>query len=148
MEAGGGASKNPSPLAPQEGLILRLFEREVKGGFERERNARGPRQNTHFPFPFKHLPRRQQTDQFQPRPQGAFPWLWGRGARQGQGKAPWGRGWDQFDSSNFSLVLKADKSSLHRLEFNKKTRRTKQYPAYVRETKSEQFLKELDLIDS
>ena len=25
----------------------------------------------------------------QPRPQGAFPWLWGRGS---QGKAPWGRG--------------------------------------------------------
>ena len=26
----------------------------------------------------------------QPRPQGAFPWLWPR--RQSQGKAPWGRG--------------------------------------------------------
>ena len=26
----------------------------------------------------------------QPRPQGAFPWLWGP---QSQGKAPWGRGW-------------------------------------------------------
>ena len=30
---------------------------------------------------------------FQPRPLGAFPWLWvGRGT-QSQGKAPWGRGW-------------------------------------------------------
>ena len=29
----------------------------------------------------------------QPRPQGAFPWLWGRG--QSQGKAPWGRGCDK-----------------------------------------------------
>ena len=27
----------------------------------------------------------------QPRPQGAFPWLWGRGGKS-QGKAPWGRG--------------------------------------------------------
>ena len=49
---------------------------------------------------------------------------------------------------NFSLILNADKSSLHRLEFNKKTRGTKEYPAYVRENKSEQFFKELDLIDS
>ena len=29
------------------------------------------------------------------RPQGAFPWLWGRGA-QSQGKAPWGRGCNCF----------------------------------------------------
>ena len=28
----------------------------------------------------------------QPRPQGAFPWLWGRARPQSQGKAPWGRG--------------------------------------------------------
>ena len=33
----------------------------------------------------------QVLDTRQPRPQGAFPWLWGR--PQSQGKAPWGRGW-------------------------------------------------------
>ena len=36
--------------------------------------------------------RKQMTEikwEGQPRPQGAFPWLWGR---QSQGKAPWGRG--------------------------------------------------------
>ena len=32
-------------------------------------------------------------DSKQPRPQGAFPWLWER--PQSQGKAPWGRGWIQ-----------------------------------------------------
>ena len=39
------------------------------------------------------VPRKYQNgcpNTTQPRPQGAFPWLWGR--PQSQGKAPWGRG--------------------------------------------------------
>ena len=56
------------------------------------------------PLPFERLPRKLHNQFFfilsifhfgcisnQPRPQGAFPWLQGRGP-QSQGKAPWGRG--------------------------------------------------------
>ena len=39
----------------------------------------------------------------QPRPQGAFPWLWRRG--QSQGKAPWGRGWPQCTPESRSKIM-------------------------------------------